>query len=121
MANAYTYQVIKDTTEHAVIKLTASFDGSGQESNVARVQANTLYGALNANTTGNYNSAFGVMALSLNTTASASTAVGYQALYANTTGAASVAVGYHALYSNTTADKNVAVGTESMENNTTGI
>ena len=50
MANAYTYQVIKDTTEHAVIKLTASFDGSGQESNVARVQANTLYGALNANT-----------------------------------------------------------------------
>jgi hypothetical protein len=51
MANAYTYQVIKDTTEHAVIKLTASFDGTGQESNTARIQANTLYGALNANTT----------------------------------------------------------------------
>lgn len=51
MSNVYTYQVIKDTTEHVVIKLTASFDGTGQESNSARIQANTLYGALNtANT-----------------------------------------------------------------------
>ena len=50
MANSFTYQVIKDTTEHTVIKLTGSFDGSGQESNIARIQANTLYGALNANT-----------------------------------------------------------------------
>lgn len=49
MANAFTYQVIKDTTEHAVIKITGYFDGSGQESNVARIQANTLYGALDAN------------------------------------------------------------------------
>jgi hypothetical protein len=52
MANSFTYQVIKDTTEHAVIKLTASFDGaSGQESNVSRIAANSLYGALNANGT----------------------------------------------------------------------
>jgi hypothetical protein len=50
MANSFTYQVIKDTTEHAVIKLTASFDGSGQEANNARITANSLYGALNANT-----------------------------------------------------------------------
>ena len=50
MANAFTYQVLKDTTEHAVIKLTGRFDGSGQESNASRIQANTLYGALNANT-----------------------------------------------------------------------
>lgn len=49
MANAYTYQVIKDTTSHVVIKLTASFDGTGQESNVARIAANTLYGALATN------------------------------------------------------------------------
>ena len=49
MANSFTYQVIKDTTEHVVIKLTASFDGTGQESNTARIQANTLYGALDAN------------------------------------------------------------------------
>ena len=46
MSNSFTYQVLKDTTEHAVIKLTASFDGSGQESNPVRIQANTLIGAL---------------------------------------------------------------------------
>lgn len=48
MSNSFTYQVIKDTTEHAVIKLTATFDGSGQESNAVRIQANTLYGALDS-------------------------------------------------------------------------
>jgi len=46
MANAYTYQIIKDTTQKTIIKLTGEFDGSGQESNVSRIQANTLYGAL---------------------------------------------------------------------------
>ena len=46
-----TYQVMKDTTEKTVIKLTGSFDGTTQESNVVRIQANTLYGALNANST----------------------------------------------------------------------
>jgi hypothetical protein len=51
MSNVYTYQVIKDTTEHVVIKLTGSFDGSGQEDNPNRIAANSLYGALNANAT----------------------------------------------------------------------
>lgn len=50
MANAFTYQVLKDTTERAVIKLTGKFDGSGQEDNPNRISANTLSGALNANT-----------------------------------------------------------------------
>lgn len=49
MSNVFTYQVIKDTTEKAVIKLTGKFDGSGQEDNASRIQANTLYGALDAN------------------------------------------------------------------------
>ena len=49
MANIYTYQVLRDTTEKTVIKLTANFDGSGQETNNYRIQANTLYGALDAN------------------------------------------------------------------------
>jgi len=49
MPNSFTYQVIKDTTESAVIKITGNFDGSGQEDNTARIQANTLYGALDAN------------------------------------------------------------------------
>lgn len=50
MPNEFTYQVIKDTTEHAVIKLTGKFDGSGQEDNPNRIAANSLYGALNSNT-----------------------------------------------------------------------
>jgi hypothetical protein len=50
MANAYTYQVLKDTNQKTVIKLTGAFDGTtGQESNNFRIQANTLYGALDAN------------------------------------------------------------------------
>jgi len=50
MANKFTYQVLRDTTTDAVIKLTGQFDGtSGNESNNARIQANTLYGALDAN------------------------------------------------------------------------
>ena len=49
--NVFTYQVLKDTTERAVIKLTGKFDGSGQEDNPNRISANSLYGALNtANT-----------------------------------------------------------------------
>ena len=43
-----TYQIIKDTTEHVVIKITGSFDGTSQESNGVRIQANTLYGALDS-------------------------------------------------------------------------
>lgn len=49
MANKFTYHVVRDTTEQAVIKLTGLFDGSGQEDNSSRIQANTLYGALDAN------------------------------------------------------------------------
>ena len=44
-----TYQVLKDTTEHVVIKLTSSWDAtSDQENNPHRIQANTLYGALDS-------------------------------------------------------------------------
>ena len=49
MSNAYTYQVLKDDTQHAIIKITAKFDGTGQESNTVRIQANTLSGALATN------------------------------------------------------------------------
>lgn len=49
MANQYSYQVLKDDTQHAVIKLTGWFDGTAQEENTARVVANTLYGALATN------------------------------------------------------------------------
>ena len=51
MANSYSSQIIKDTTEHVVIKLTGKFDPDtpggvvSQESNAHRIIANTLYGA----------------------------------------------------------------------------
>jgi len=49
MANRYSHQILKDDTQHTIIKITGEFDGSGQENNVYRIQANTLYGALDAN------------------------------------------------------------------------
>lgn len=52
MANLFTYQVLRDTTEHTTIKLTGLFSGSdGQESNTARIQANSLYGAMDSTRT----------------------------------------------------------------------
>ena len=48
MSNVYTNHVLKDTTEHTVIKLTGKFDGSGQELNHVRIAANSLYGALDS-------------------------------------------------------------------------
>jgi hypothetical protein len=49
MANRYSYQILKDDTQHAVIKLTGEFDGTGQESNISRISANSLSGALATN------------------------------------------------------------------------
>ena len=48
MSNKFSYQVLKDDTQFAVIKITGDFDGTGQENNVARIQANTLSGALDS-------------------------------------------------------------------------
>lgn len=50
MSNKFTYQVLRDTQTDSVIKLTGVFDGtSGQESNLSRIQANTLSNALATN------------------------------------------------------------------------
>jgi hypothetical protein len=49
MANKFTYQVLRDTTTDAVIKLTGTFDGSSNEANNVRIQANTLSNALATN------------------------------------------------------------------------
>jgi len=46
MANKFTYQTLRDSTTDVVIKLTGTFDGSTQELNTSRIEANTLYGAL---------------------------------------------------------------------------
>ena len=49
MSNKFTYQILRDTVTESVIKLTGTFDGSGQEANNVRIQANTLSGALATN------------------------------------------------------------------------
>ena len=48
-ANIYTTEILKDTSQKAVIKLTANFDGTGGEEYQVRIQANTLSGALATN------------------------------------------------------------------------
>ena len=83
-------------------------------------KANTSFGyqALNTNTTGYKNTAFGYKAL-FNSNESLNTAIGAYALY-NTTSDFGVAVGYESLRSNTTGHFNTATGYQSMYNNTTG-
>lgn len=47
MANEFTYQILKDTTEHVIIKLTGKWETSSQEDNPNRISANSFSGALN--------------------------------------------------------------------------
>ena len=47
--SSFNTQIIKDTTQKTVIKLTGSWTDGVQESNTYRIFANTLYGALDAN------------------------------------------------------------------------
>ena len=49
MANKFTSQILRDTTTDTVIKITGVFDGSSNEMNVSRIQANTLNNALATN------------------------------------------------------------------------
>ena len=49
MSNKFTYQTLRDTNTELIVKLTGVFDGSGQEANNSRISANTLFGALDAN------------------------------------------------------------------------
>ena len=51
MANQFTTQILKDTTEHVIIKLTGKWDSDSQEDNPNRISANSLYGALNTDGT----------------------------------------------------------------------
>ena len=78
------------------------------------------YLALNLNTTGARNNAFGGNALDANTTASENNAFGFGALGSNTTGSENVAIGQDCLTLNTTASGNTAVGAGSLKTNTTG-
>ena len=71
-------------------------------------------GALYSNTTGAYNSAMGMNALVYNTTGNYNSAVGQSALLSNVSGSNNIAMGLNALYYNT-ADNNTAVGHQAMQ------
>jgi hypothetical protein len=80
----------------------------------------TGYNALNANTTGSWNTAAGSQSLQANTSGVYNTALGYNSLANNTTGVYSTALGVGALGTNTTGGWNAAVGAASLGSNTTG-
>jgi len=76
--------------------------------------------ALQANTTGNYNTAVGASSLRNNTEGYQNTALGYTALTSNLTGIQNTAIGANALYANTTGNYNAAVGIDCLKSVTTG-
>jgi hypothetical protein len=85
-------------------------------------QTNTVEGAgaLNSNTSGAYNSAFGRVAMYSNTTGSFNSAFGMGALSSNVTNSYGAAFGYGALGAST-GPFNSAFGSNSLNANTTGF
>ncbi|MEO6961480.1 MAG: tail fiber domain-containing protein [Puia sp.] len=96
-----------------------SYLGYAAGKNAAGAVFNTGYGfqALQSNTTGSYNTAFGAQSLFINgsggSIGDSNTAVGYQALFANYGNLGNTAVGYQALYLNT-SNLNTAVGYQAL-------
>lgn len=78
------------------------------------------YWALKSNTIGGSNNAIGLRALTANTTGNENNAIGDSALYKNTTGSQNIANGTVALGANTTGNGNIAIGFASLNKNTTG-
>jgi hypothetical protein len=78
------------------------------------------FNALDANTSGWYNTAIGADALSTNTSGAYNTAMGAGSLNLNSTGINNTAHGYYALGANTIGDHNTANGWASLRWNTTG-
>jgi hypothetical protein len=74
--------------------------------------------ALERNTTGIYNSAFGAAALNENTTGSYNTATGADALQGNRTGSFNTASGMQALQNARVTSFNVAIGYQTLQNTT---
>ena len=73
-----------------------------------------------ANTTGNYNSAFGNDVLDYNTAGYDNTGMGDESLFYTTIGSFNTAVGNQSLKSNTSGNDNVAMGFEALYSNSTG-
>lgn len=96
--------------------------GTGALQNNTSGDYNSAFGnyALYANTTGTYNTAAGYLSLRYNTMGNFNTAFGTRSLYYNSTGGNNTASGYQALYLNTGGYGNTATGVSSMYSNTTG-
>jgi hypothetical protein len=77
--------------------------------------------ALNLNTTGTFNAAFGSHALRYNTEGESNSAFGIKSLENNQTGNNNTAVGSNALSFNSTGGANTAVGGFALQNNLTGL
>jgi len=92
---------------------------SGTIGNSTNNNASFGYSAM-PNTSGKWNTAFGVYALFKNTTGANNTANGNHALRENTTGSYNTANGYGANYYNTTGSLNTVVGSTALLFNTTG-
>jgi trimeric autotransporter adhesin len=110
--------------KHSFLQLAAAFFFVGF-SNLHPIIAQTAitkYGtnALAANTTGDYNSAFGYYALRYNTYGSQNTAIGANALFKNT-GSDNTAIGYLTLFYNTIGTNNTATGSQALFRNTSGF
>jgi hypothetical protein len=95
--------------------------GAGNAS-TSGLGGNVAFGtsALQANTTGAFDTAVGALALFSNTTGHSNTAVGRIAMFSNTTGYANSAVGAGALYANSGGIDNAALGSDALRSNTTG-
>jgi hypothetical protein len=76
--------------------------------------------ALNANTTGDANVAVGARSMLISTTGRANTAVGTTTLNHNTTGSENTAVGVSSMVANDTGSENVAVGGGTLSSNIIG-
>ncbi|MBT8196184.1 MAG: hypothetical protein KJO64_07140, partial [Bacteroidia bacterium] len=83
---------------------------------------NTIVGddALNSNTSGQANSAFGFQCQTSNTTGNFNSAFGYQSLEDNSSGTYNVAMGAFAIKNNTNTWGNVAIGYRALENSSNG-
>jgi Chaperone of endosialidase len=104
-----------------VIANGSTADGSGVLPSQTTGAWNSGFGleTLNHDTTGGTNTALGVRALFSNTSGKSNTATGVYSLYTNSTGSYNTAIGHGALQFNT-KDWNTAVGFQALHNNTTG-
>ena len=82
--------------------------GFGKTTGLSAVAIGT--GALNANTSGQFNTAIGIQASQLNVTGTLNVSVGQNSNQAGTSGSQNTAVGVNCLFSNTTGSNNIGLG-----------